>query len=232
MPWAMCKRTGNTYCSVFGRDVTSWSHDAPMGQPEWVAAAFDPLLEAMTLADAGDITASLALYHREVPDRKLNEWYDLHAQYAYKWRCTDRGIPSPKKLPAEQLAPKLGNPESALPQQVFARDSYRCRYCNTRLFAYPAFTRFEQTVGREAFTVTKSPGNKAKAGAAMVFRPTADHVEPWSRGGQTGLANLVTSCWPCNFGKMEYTVAEMGITDPRLRPAIDDGWDGLRTPRA
>jgi len=85
-------------------------------------------------------------------------------------------------------------------------------------------------VGPEVFPLSHLTVNKPKAGASLVFRPVADHVEPWSRGGATDLNNLVTSCWPCNFGKMEYTVEELGITDPRSRPSVSDGWYGLRYP--
>jgi hypothetical protein len=47
-------------------------------------------------------------------------------------------------------------------------------------------------------------------------------------GGLTNAENLVTACWSCNFGKADYTLEEIGLEDPRLRPpkTLDD-WDGL-----
>jgi 5-methylcytosine-specific restriction endonuclease McrA len=195
-----------------------------------LVAAFEPMREAMVLADGGQVDESVELYEREVPDRQLNEWYDLHAQWVYKWRCNARGIPEPHKIPEGDRDRKLGDPDGTLPRQVYARDSYRCRYCGLDLFAIPAFKRFQRNVGPEVFPISKTHRNKDSAGACLVFRPVADHVEPWSRGGRTDLDNLVTACWPCNFGKMEYTVEELGISDPRTRSPVATGWDGLRTP--
>jgi hypothetical protein len=43
----------------------------------------------------------------------------------------------------------------------------------------------------------------------MIFRPQLDHVFPASRAGQPEIKNLVTYCWPCNYGKKHYTVSVM-----------------------
>ena len=225
----MCKQAGNGWCSAFSSDQATWSTDAPLDPPDWVVAAFDPLVEAMVLADRGKIGESIEIYQREVPDRELNEWFDLHAQYVYKWRCNALGVPRPSKIPKDDRAPMLGRPDGALPREVYARDSYRCRYCGLRVFAIPAFKRFQSLVGADVFPISKRNRNSESAGPCLMFRPVADHVEPWSRGGPTDLGNLVTACWPCNFGKMEYTVEELGITDPRTRPPVVDEWEGLRT---
>lgn len=166
------------------------------------------------------------LFLQQVPDRRMNEWFDVHAQYVYKWRCLAQGVPKPTRISKDQLAPKL-TPQ--LSQAVYQRDFYRCRYCNLPLVSRAAFQRFAKQVGEGVFPI-HGAGNKRKAGAYLVFSATADHVEPWSLGGATGLENLVTVCWPCNFGKMEYTVGQLQISDPRLRRPIDDGWNGLSVP--
>jgi len=229
---SQARKSGFTTCPELGADPTQWSTEAPMAPPQWVRDSFLPMSEAIVLADAGELGPSITRYRRDVPDRALNEWFDLHAQYSYKWRCTARGIPRPDKIAKAYMAPLLGGPESPLPLEVFARDSYRCRYCGLPLISVAAFRRFEDRVGDQVFPLARRRGNRAKPGAALVFRPVADHVEPWSRGGATDLDNLVTSCWPCNFGKMAYTVAELGITDPRSRPPAVDGWNGIRIPAA
>ena len=233
----MCTKTktlaaGYSVCPELGADQSAWSVDAPMAPPSWARDAFAPMRDAILLADKGEVAASVDLYRQAVPDRPLNEWFDLHAQYTYKWRCSAQGIATPKALQRVDRASALGGPETELPLEVFARDSYRCRYCDSQLFAVAAFRRYEKKVGGEVFPLSGMKGNRPKAGASLVFRPVADHVDPWSRGGTTDLDNLVTSCWPCNFGKMEYTVQELGISDPRSRPPVDDGWNGLRIPAA
>lgn len=39
--------------------------------------------------------------------------------------------------------------------------------------------------------------------------------------------HLVTTCQSCNYGKGDRLLAELGLIDPRTRPAIFDEWDGL-----
>ena len=181
------------------------------------------------LADSGK-SARAADVLGQVPDAELFEWYVEHAQYAYRWRCSKRGIKSSSAVPEKEQGARVGGDDNELSQMIYARDSYRCRYCDSQLFALPALKRLEASVGRTNFRATgkRSEGNASRSGAAMIFRPQVDHVMPAKRGGQLDHENLVTSCWPCNFGKKHYTTEELGIADPRSRPPVADGWDGLR----
>jgi hypothetical protein len=52
-------------------------------------------------------------------------------------------------------------------------------------------------------------------------------VVPHSHGGTNDLDNLVVTCAACNFGKMEYTLEELSLIDPRTIPPIQSNWDGL-----
>lgn len=47
------------------------------------------------------------------------------------------------------------------------------------------------------------------------------------RCGDNSLENTILTCAPCNFGKMNYTLEELGLVDPRGREGIHGGWDGL-----
>jgi 5-methylcytosine-specific restriction endonuclease McrA len=49
----------------------------------------------------------------------------------------------------------------------------------------------------------------------IATRATADHVIPRSQGGKTTVDNLVTACWPCQFGKAEFSPNQLGLEDPR-----------------
>jgi len=46
-------------------------------------------------------------------------------------------------------------------------------------------------------------------------------------GGTNDEGNLVTACWPCQFGRGAWSLEEVGLLDPRLRAPIKDGQDGL-----
>jgi 5-methylcytosine-specific restriction endonuclease McrA len=54
-----------------------------------------------------------------------------------------------------------------------------------------------------------------------------DHLVPHARGGGNGLDNIVITCGPCNFGRMERTLEEVGLIDPRTRAPVRSSWDGL-----
>ncbi|WP_428391627.1 HNH endonuclease [Lichenicoccus sp.] len=55
-----------------------------------------------------------------------------------------------------------------------------------------------------------------------------DHLVPHSRGGTDEAGNLVTSCQSCNYGKRDWIIEELGLSDPRMRAPRLDSWDGLR----
>jgi 5-methylcytosine-specific restriction endonuclease McrA len=54
-----------------------------------------------------------------------------------------------------------------------------------------------------------------------------DHILPHSRGGDNTMDNVVVTCAPCNFGRAERTLEEVGLMDPRQRPPEGTSWDGL-----
>jgi 5-methylcytosine-specific restriction endonuclease McrA len=54
-----------------------------------------------------------------------------------------------------------------------------------------------------------------------------DHVVPHSRGGDNSLENVIVTCAPCNFGRMERTLEEVGLIDPRTLSFLATPWDGL-----
>ncbi|WP_371179699.1 HNH endonuclease [Ahrensia sp. 13_GOM-1096m] len=54
-----------------------------------------------------------------------------------------------------------------------------------------------------------------------------DHVVPHSRGRSNHQENIVVSCAPCNYGKAEYSLDELGLKDPRHTESLRTSWDGL-----
>jgi len=48
-----------------------------------------------------------------------------------------------------------------------------------------------------------------------------------SYGGRTAPENLVTSCFPCNYGKANFTIEQLGIESPFRREPMVDEWTGL-----
>jgi 5-methylcytosine-specific restriction endonuclease McrA len=141
-----------------------------------------------------------------------------------------RAVPTPlASLPKEFRA----QPRDATSDQKRAlheRDGYHCRFCGIPVIraevrkrivkAYPAALRWGE------------PGKHAKnAEQHFAFQAMCaqyDHIVPHSReGGKTHLENLIVTCWPCNCGRMERTLDEVGLIDPRLHDPIRSTWDGL-----
>jgi HNH endonuclease len=58
-----------------------------------------------------------------------------------------------------------------------------------------------------------------------------DHLLPHARGGSSDLSNIVVTCAPCNNGRCNLTIEEVGLSDPRLREPIRSTWDGLERVR-
>ena len=59
-----------------------------------------------------------------------------------------------------------------------------------------------------------------------------DHLVPNERGGASDLSNVIVTCAPCNFGRMQLTIEEVGLENPldrALSPtwAYFNEWDGL-----
>lgn len=107
---------------------------------------------------------------------------------------------------------------------VHHRDGFHCRFCAVPVIRkqvrtllckfYPMALRWERT-------------NLGQHAAFQAMWAQYDHVLAHARGGDNSLANTVLTCAPCNFGKMNYTLEELSLSDPRTRPPIISSWDGL-----
>jgi hypothetical protein len=56
---------------------------------------------------------------------------------------------------------------------------------------------------------------------------TGDHMLPHARGGTSDLSNMIVTCAPCNNGRSNLTLEEVGLADPFLRAPVRSTWDGL-----
>lgn len=204
----MCK--GVTVCTELGEDASRWSTSSPLWPKDWFPQATQSFGAAYRAAEEGDLEQALT-YLAETRGPELRDWFDVHAQNTGWFRAAHFGR-EPKPEPMPDLDP-LRKPDRYA-AEVFERDGLRCRYCGKEVFPTAMLKRFERMVGPENF---KTTGNNAnRHGVRLAFSAALDHVEPHSRGGRTDPSNLVTACWPCNYGKADYTLAELGLMDPRL----------------
>ena len=213
------------FCTELGVDPQKWSTRCPLPPPKHLEECLDFFIQAFTAAKKGNLTKSLELL-TQTRSNELREWYVEHGQMSgHEHRVKGLELPPPPPFNGEYEKNK--KPSRALEKQVFLRDGYRCRYCQTRVLDFKVFQKMEKLVGRENFRASADT-NKLRHGITFFFRATADHVLPLTRGGQTTLDNLVTSCWNCNIGKLNALLSQMGIEDPSNYPTEEKlKWDGM-----
>lgn len=134
-------------------------------------------------------------------------------------RCTRR----PVTLPKEERHPERMPPLS-VEWQIYERDGWRCRFCGIKVISRKARSVLVKNFPLE--TRWDAPEFERHA-ALYALASSLDHVVPHSRGGINKEENFVTACYGCQFGRGEWTLEEVEIEDPRLRPPFVDNWDGL-----
>lgn len=203
----------------------SWWSLYLIERPTWFSDSFDHFRNAVTIAVADNIKETLEALDA-TRSKEIQVWFHCLAQNAGTSRikeCRSRGSGG-EKIPVKERKP--GRVSVALAREVLERDGYRCRYCQAPVVFNKELKKFQKIVGRENFPIMKD--NLITHGITRVFYNSFDHVVPRSRGGSNDASNLVAACYPCNFGKADWTLKQLGLEDPRDRPVLEDlTWKGL-----
>jgi 5-methylcytosine-specific restriction endonuclease McrA len=155
--------------------------------------------------------------------REIREWTESiwgakspHVQY----RVVD-GSP-PFLLKADQDKKRMPSLEQKL--ELHVRDGYHCRFCGIPVIRTEVRKRIAESYPDPPLW---GPKNIDQHAAFQAMWVQCDHLLPSARGGNNNLENLVITCGPCNFGRMEFTFEEVGLIDPRTREPVRSMWDGL-----
>jgi hypothetical protein len=216
----MCRRKRNR-CEILGADPSMWSHFEPLAPDKSLIDSFPHFERAVRAAANGAIEAARQEL-AQVQGDAIKTWYIEHAQISGKCRFAAMG--------GKEAGPYTGDidllayPRAAVVTAVYEADGYRCRYCQRPVVHRDLLWGLQAVVGVRDFPI--GPTNLATHGSVIAHRAVAEHVVPRKRGGRTEPDNLVTACYPCNFGKAHYTLKEIGLAPPR--PPVRDGWVGLR----
>ncbi len=114
-------------------------------------------------------------------------------------------------------------PPAAIVREVYERDFWACRWCDTPVIADKPIKAVHKLFPA---TFHKGTTNDSMHGLMLSSRVSLDHVLPHSFGGTNEIENLVTSCWPCQFGRGNDLIERLGLIDPRERDPIPSDWDG------
>lgn len=139
-----------------------------------------------------------------------------HVQY--------RQIPNaPPTLPKDQRV-KVRMPTTEEKSRIHARDGFHCRFCGI-----PVIRREvrQKIAALYPDSVPWGNTNDTQHAGFQAMWAQYDHVLPHARGGNNDFENVVLTCAACNFGRMSYTLEEVGLYDPRQREPYRSSWDGL-----
>jgi 5-methylcytosine-specific restriction endonuclease McrA len=191
-------------------------------QEIWIAARM--LHEAAEAHLSGETHRSEALI-READFPAIAQWTDSiwgrRSEHVHRFRP----VPNPPPTLTVEARPQPRMPALEIRLRVKKRDGFFCRFCGIPVIdssirrriraAYPDALRW----GRK---------NIEQHAAFQCMWLQYDHVLPNSRGGESSFDNVVVACAPCNFGRMEWTVEEVGLTDP-LTAMVPRSWDAAAT---
>jgi hypothetical protein len=130
---------------------------------------------------------------------------------------------APAVLHRVERAP-LRMPTSAEKHLLHSRDGYHCRFCGIPVIRKEVRDRLRKLYPG---TLQWANNNAMQHAAFQAMFAQYDHILPHARGGNNDLQNIVVTCAPCNYGRMNYTLEEVGLADPRLREPVRSAWDGL-----
>jgi 5-methylcytosine-specific restriction endonuclease McrA len=132
-------------------------------------------------------------------------------------------LDAPPSLPREQRV-KRREPTLADKCDLLLRDGYHCRFCGIPVIREEVRDRIRKIYPN---ALRWKSGNVNQHFAFQAMWVQYDHLLPHARGGDNDLENTVITCAPCNFGRMNRTLKEVGLIDPRTREPVRSTWDGL-----
>jgi 5-methylcytosine-specific restriction endonuclease McrA len=108
--------------------------------------------------------------------------------------------------------------------ELLHRDGYHCRFCGIPVIRAEIRKRIHAVYPDALPWGTRNIEQHAAFQAMWV---QYDHLVPHASSGTNDLDNIVITCGPCNFGRMSYSLEEVGLIDPRTREPVRSTWDGL-----
>ena len=217
----MCRKA--KFCTELGLDPKKWDKRCPLPPPEYFESCLDSFIQAYSLANQGKLIQAIEIL-KSTRSEDLRQWFVEHGQMS-GWHHRVKGLDHEKP---QKYQGKLETNKAIAPfeDEVYARDGYRCRYCQIRVLDFKVLEHMERMVGSKNFKAA-GRGNKIRHGISLTFRATADHVVPISHGGRSSIDNLVTSCWNCNYGKYNALLEKMNLENPFNYGVVSKlKWDG------
>lgn len=123
---------------------------------------------------------------------------------------------------AEKLPVRMPNAEQK--RILLRRDGYHCRFCGIPVIRAEV-RKYLHSIYPEQ--VSWGSSNQTQHAGFQCLWLQYDHVVPHWQGGSNDVENVVITCSACNYGKMQYSLHEIGLHDPRNFKPVESAWDGL-----
>lgn len=128
---------------------------------------------------------------------------------------------APPHLPrAERVPVRMPSPVER--ERLEGRDGLHCRFCGIPLIRREVRERI-----RRCYPMIWGRKNDDQHAAFQAMWLQYDHVLPHAQGGDNSFENLVITCAPCNYSRMDFTLDELGLRDPRDSEPVRSSWTGL-----
>lgn len=125
---------------------------------------------------------------------------------------------------SKELRANARMPTRAEKTAIHQRDGYNCRFCGMPVVRPEVRSRMAASYP-DALRWGRKEAEQHAAFQAMWAQ--YDHVLPHALGGTNDIENIVLACAACNFGRGGYSLHDVGVADPRMRPIRRYDWDGL-----
>ncbi len=168
---------------------------------------------------AGD-SAAADHFIRKADNPIIREWTEsIWGRNSPHIQATVQTISQPV---AERIAIRM--PNAAEKGALHLRDGHHCRFCGLPVIR----AEVRKTIAKAyPNALTWGRTNLSQHAAFQAMWAQYDHLVPHSRGGDNSADNMVVTCAPCNFGRMDYLLDEVGLAHPFAREPIRSTWDGL-----
>lgn len=195
--------------------------------PELAKAAAD-IERALDAHLAGNRALAEALL-RDTNSPVIREWTESLWGSAkanpdqWRYRRVRKVNGAPPHLPKAARIPCRA-PSSAEQALIIAHYGRYCVFCGVPVIRSQVRAEFHRLY---PVAVPWGTTNQSQHAAFQALWLQFDHVLPHCRGGDNSLTNVVVTCAGCNYGRMDNTLEELGLEDPRSLKLAQGSWDGL-----
>lgn len=134
-----------------------------------------------------------------------------------------KNLGTPKTIPLDQRD-ILRMPDKKLASELIKRDGHYCRFCGTPVIRKEIRDQLKSQFPDEL------PWGKINLSQHAAFQAMwlqYDHILPHARGGRTTLENMIITCAPCNYGRMNFLLEEIELELLKKQTPTNQNWTGL-----